>query len=181
MRRLLVSLAVLCSLVAAATAGAEHSTLRVIQAPGGNPGPAFGEFYREYHAMLMGWWQHGGESTAQGKWWVVAASVRHPGQSRPHFVITLTRETKGQSVAVLTFSVPPRAQGQVLLAAHAAYDATVGALLGEPRYQGTLEWRGAFEDTVLIVPSFRFAGAIPDRIAPFSLRQRFWYDAPERG
>lgn len=134
----------LCSVLVAVPTPvmAEHADLRVMSVPGGTASSGFEEFFTEYRAMLTGWWRHGNDRANAGTWQVVGAEVKHPGQQRPHFVITLTRETEERSVLIFTFSVPPHAQGEVLLGAHAAYDATVGAILGELRYRGTLEWQG---------------------------------------
>ena len=148
--RFIVSSCLVLALVTPMAALAEHAALRVTTAPNQNRDHAFEAFFKEYEVMVTGWWRHGGEGASAGRWWSVVAAVQYPGHQRPHFVITLTRETEAQAVLVLTFSVPPHAQGNVLLASHAAYDATVAAILGERR--GSYEWQGTGDTVSTVLP-----------------------------
>lgn len=144
---LAVAVVVALLIPSAAEAGEQEGIvpgLVVSKTPGVNSNPRFEQFFQEFKGMVRSWWQHGGFRTTQDKWQVMAQEVVRPGQKLTHFVIVIWREGRGELKLqfVLSFAIPPFAQGNLFLASHAAYDATLGAIMGESRFQGNLEWKG---------------------------------------
>lgn len=136
--------AVMLLIPAAAGAGEDLrlAALRVIQVPAVPLPAGFREFTAELESMLTRWWDHGGQGAARGTWQVIVAAITPPGETAHVLFVVSVGEERGKAWhLVLTFTVPARvAVAESFLAAHAAYDATMGAILGQ--YRGNRLWLG---------------------------------------
>ncbi|MDP3727210.1 MAG: hypothetical protein Q8R35_01070 [bacterium] len=136
---ILAAAGILFLIPSAAGAGGDAQNISFHSPAGASP--RFEQFFREYEGMVRSWWAHGGSRATRGRWHVTAAEVVRPGAPEPHFVLIVAVEQEGFSLLLrLTFEVPPEGQANLFHASHAAYSATLGALLGE--YQGRRVWRG---------------------------------------
>ena len=137
-----VILAVACMLfLVPAAAGADGDAPALLFHRPAEAGAGFRQFLTEYEGMVRSWWEHGGRRAARGRWHVTAMEAARPGIRQPHFIVTVALEQEGLSqLLVLTFEVPPHGQVNLFLASHAAYNATLGAILGEIR--GRRRWDG---------------------------------------
>ncbi|MBI4132296.1 MAG: hypothetical protein HY474_01555 [Candidatus Sungbacteria bacterium] len=136
--------------------------------PPANTSPRFQQFFTEYRSMVRSWWEHGGERAARGRWHVTAEEkAAGPGSGPPHFTISVAMEQDGLSqLRVLTFEARPLGEKELFLASHAAYDATLGAILGE--YQGHRVWKGLTPGEAV----FRRLEPLPIRAAAFFYPRR---------
>ena len=104
--------------------------------------PSFRQFLTQYEVMVKSWWKHGGQRASRGRWHITGIEAPPKDSRQPHFIVTVAVEREGFALAlILTFEIPPHAQANLFLASHAAYDATLGAILGEIR--GHRRWNGA--------------------------------------
>ncbi len=134
----ILALTSLCILAPAPAIGDGNAPGLVFHPPA-EASPRFQVFLKEYEGMVKSWWEHGGSRAARGRWHVTAMET--PKGRQTHFIVTVAVEREGFTLALaLTFDVSPLGQANLFLASHAAYDATLGAILGEIR--GHRRWNG---------------------------------------
>ena len=129
------------------------------------PVHAFDEFYREFNAMLVSWWDHGGRGAARGTWQVVVVAVTLPSEPRTRFIVSVAEERDGAWHLAFTFVAFLPHQLDMFFAVHAAYDAAIGAILGQ--YRGNRLWLGPGGGETARLPE-RDAAPTPMGVVPFS-------------